>query len=450
MRFFRRRSNKPKKALHTRILIGLLAGGSVGTSLNLLVADWPEVQRRFEFVLGTFVEPLGQVFLRMLFMIVVPLVFTSLALGVASLGDLSRLGRIGARTLLCFLFFTCCATTLGLVLVDVAKPGVRLDPSVREELIATYGKEVAAVSGPAFGVENLVQIIPRNPIEAASRGDMLAVIFVALICGVALTRLSIEDARPVTAVLRGIGRITEVVIDFAMRLAPYGVFALILNVTGRFGWGILKQLLFYVIVALVGMILFQFGFYAVIVKFLSGISPRDFFRKIRSVMITAFSTSSSSATLPTSMRVAETELNVPEEISGFVLPLGATMNMNGTALFEGVTVMFLAQVWGIHLGVLEQILVMFLAVLTAIGTAGVPGGSIPLIVMILQTFGIPAEGIGLILGVDRILDMSRTVLNVTGDITTATIITRLEPINSKNSPGEAVDLRDDRADTLAG
>jgi len=427
MRLFRKKgSERQRKALHTRILIGLISGGFVGTGLNLLLAGYPTYQQKFEFILRTFAEPVGQIFLRMLFMIVVPLVFTSLALGVASLGDLKRLGRIGGRTLLYFFLLTAAGATLGLILVDVAEPGLRLDPAIRENLIATYGKQAAASSGPKFGVDNLVQIVPRNPLDAAARGDMLALIFVALICGIAMTRISPDDSGPVAALLRGIGRITEVVIDLAMKLAPYGVFALILNVTGRFGWGILKQLLYFFIVALVGMILFQFGVYSLSVKLLSGISPLQFFRKIRVVMITAFSTSSSNATLPTSMRVAEQELNVPGEIAGFVLPLGATMNMNGTALFEGVTVMFLAQVWGIHLGFWDQVLVMFLAMLTAVGTAGVPGGSIPLLVMILQTFGIPAEGIGLILGVDRILDMSRTVLNVTGDITAATFITRLE------------------------
>ncbi|RPI24488.1 MAG: dicarboxylate/amino acid:cation symporter [Acidobacteria bacterium] len=427
MRLFGKKgSERQRKALHTRILIGLLAGGVVGTALNLLLAGFPAYQAKSEFILATFVAPVGQIFLRMLFMIVVPLVFTSLTLGVTSLGDLSRLGRIGGRTMLYFFFVTAAAASLGLILVNITQPGMHLDPQVRENLIATYGKQEAQASGPRFGIDNLVQIVPRNPLDAAARGDMLALIFVSLMCGIALTRISSEHAAPVIGVLRGIGRITEVIIDLAMKFAPYGVFALILNVTGRFGWGILKQLLYFVIVTLVGLIIFQFGAYSISVKLLSGISPRVFFSKIRTVMITAFSTSSSNATLPTSMRVTEQELNVPGEIAGFVLPLGATMNMNGTALFEGVTVMFLAQVWGVHLGLLDQVLIMFLAVLTAIGAAGVPGGSIPLLVMILQTFGIPAEGIGLILGVDRILDMSRTTLNVTGDITAATFITRLE------------------------
>lgn len=408
-----------------------MAGGALGTALNLALRPYPAQAKTFEWLLETFAAPAGQIFLRMLFMIVVPLIFTSLVLGVANLGDLSRLGRIGLRTFTYFVVLTAAAATLGLILVDITQPGTRLDPAVRENLVRTYGGAGAAAAGAKFGVDNLVQIVPRNPIDAAARGDMLAVIFFSLICGVALTRISDDDARPVIAVIRGVGRITEVIIDIAMKLAPYGVFALILNVTGRFGWDLLKQLLYFVVVALGGMLIFQVVAYSLSVRILSGISPLEFFRKIRVVMITAFSTSSSNATLPTTMRVTEEELGVPGEISGFVLPLGATMNMNGTALFEGVTVMFLAQVWGVHLGFAEQVLVMFLAVLTAIGTAGVPGGSIPLLVLILQTVGVPAEGIGLILGVDRILDMSRTVLNVTGDITAATFMARLEGVLGK-------------------
>jgi DAACS family dicarboxylate/amino acid:cation (Na+ or H+) symporter len=434
MRFFRRRADaRQRHALHTKIFIGLVAGGALGTALNLALASLPEQSAKFQWILATFVEPVGQIFLRMLFMIVVPLIFTSLTLGVANLGDVTRLGRIGLRTFLYFLILTATATGLGLILVDLTQPGNRLDPAVRENLVAAYGGAGKAAAGTKFGVETLVQIVPRNPIDAAARGEMLAIIFFSLICGVALTRISEDDARPLVAVLRGIARVTEVIIDLAMKLAPYGVFALILNVTGRFGWDLLKQLLYFVVVALGGMIVFQFVVYSVSVRVLSKISPWEFFRKIRVVMVTAFSTSSSSATLPTTMRVSEEELGVPGEISGFVLPLGATMNMNGTALFEGVTVMFLAQVWGIHLGLTQQLLVMFLAVLTAIGTAGVPGGSIPLLVMILQTVGVPAEGIGLILGVDRILDMSRTVLNVTGDMTAATLMARLEGMLRKRT-----------------
>lgn len=420
------RPPKKRLPLHTRILTGLLLGGLLGTTLNIVLAPYPDLTRKFHVVLATAVEPVGQVFLRMLFMIVVPLVFTSLILGVASFGDVGRLGRIGIRTILCFLALTTMAATLGLILVDVAKPGLLIDPQTRADLISRYGSEGQVQAGPRFGIDNLVQIVPRNPLDAAAKGDMLALIFFSLICGVALGKIPADKAGPLLSVLEGAGKVVEVIIDLAMRLAPYGVFALILNVTGRFGWGILRQLLYFVVVALGGMILFQFGVYPILVRVISGINPWVFMKRIRSVMITAFSTSSSSATLPTTIRVAQEELGIPREIAGFVLPLGATMNMNGTALFEGVTVIFLAQVWGVHLGLGDQVLIMVLAILTAVGAAGVPGGSIPLLVLILQTVGVPAEGIGLILGVDRILDMSRTVLNVTGDVVTSTVVARLE------------------------
>jgi dicarboxylate/amino acid:cation (Na+ or H+) symporter, DAACS family len=417
-----------RRPLHTRILAGLILGATCGSLANILIARHPEFQETFYWTVSTFIEPVGQIFLRMLFMIVVPLVFASLTLGVAALGNFGRLGRIGLMTFTYFIIFTALAATLGLTLVNFLKPGAQMDPATREELLAAYTRdgEVATPARPSFGIDNFVQIVPRNPVEAAARGDMLAVIFFSLITGIALSRVPKEHAEPLLKLLQGVGKVVEVVIDFAMRLAPYGVFALIFSVTSRFGWDFLRQLLFYVVVALVGMVIFEFVVYGVLIKLLAKRSPLDFFRRIRVVMITAFSTSSSAATLPTTMKTAQNELGVPPHIAGFVLPLGATMNMNGTSLFEGMTVMFLAQVWGINLGIGDQILVMVLCVLTAIGTAGIPGGSIPLLVLILQTLGIPAEGIALILGIDRILDMSRTVVNVTGDLTAAAAITRFE------------------------
>lgn len=425
---------KKGRALHTRILWGLILGGSFGTFANWFLPEAGPAVEAFHWFLSNAVEPLGQVFLRMLFMIVVPLVFTSLTLGVAGLGDLGRLGRIGVRTFAYFLLVTTLGVVLGLTMVNTLKPGGHLDPDTRAALVAAHSREAEAraVAAPEFGVQTFVQIIPRNPIEAAARGDMLAVIFFSLMLGIALTLIPQASARPLLDVLEGLGKAVVAIIGLAMRLAPYGVFALIFNVTARFGWDILQQLLYYVLVTLSGLALFQFGVYAVLVRGLSGIPPLEFFKKARTVMITAFSTSSSSATLPTTMKTAEEELKVPREISGFVLPLGATMNMNGTALFEGVTVMFLAQVWGVDLSLGQQILVVILSVVSAIGAAGVPGGSIPLLVLILQIVGVPAEGIALVLGVDRILDMSRTVVNVTGDLTAAVFITRLEGRNSES------------------
>lgn len=413
--------------LHTRILLGLLVGAVTGVLSNLLWSDSPALA----WAVDNVAQPIGHVFLRMLFMVVVPLVFTSITLGVAGLGDLRRLGRIGGKTFSIFLVTTALAATIGLALMNVVRPGETLDPLVRAALLEEYAPEAAArtgafAEGGGFGVHTFVEIVPRNPLDAAARGDMLGLIFFAIVFGIALTRLSPEHAQPVTRVLDGIGQAVTVMIDFAMRLAPFGVAGLIFSVTARFGFDVLRSLGLYLVVVLCGLTFHQFGVLGAVAKFVAGMNPREFFRRTRVLMVTAFSTSSSSATLPTTIRTAQEEFGVPREVAGFVLPLGATMNMNGTALFEGVVVLFLAQVFGIDLSIGAQLIVVAMAVLTAIGAAGVPGGSIPLLVMVLEMVGIPGEGIALILGVDRIVDMARTVPNVTGDLLTSVLVTKSE------------------------
>jgi Na+/H+-dicarboxylate symporter len=268
--------------------------------------------------------------------------------------------------------------------------------------------------------------IAALPPPQVQHGDMLAVIFIALAIGVALTLLSAEKARPMQDFLESLGHITVAIIEMIMKVAPYGVSCLIFSVTARFGFGLLLNLLKYVVTVVGSLALFQFVGYALILKLVAGRSPREFFRKAKIVMLTAFSTSSSNATLPTTMRVAQEDMGIPREIAGFTLPLGATMNMNGTSLFEGATVLFLAQVFGVHLTIGQQFIVVIMSVVTAIGVAGIPGGSIPLLMMVLGMVGVPMEGIAIILGVDRILDMCRTTLNVTGDLVTATIVNRFE------------------------
>jgi DAACS family dicarboxylate/amino acid:cation (Na+ or H+) symporter len=270
--------------------------------------------------------------------------------------------------------------------------------------------------------------VPRNPVQAAANGNMLAVIFVSLLLGVALATLSSEKAEPMVRWLESLGHVTVAIIELVMKVAPVGVFCLIFSVTARFGYELLTNLLLYVLTVVGSLVAFEFLVYPVILGLVARRSPRAFFRKAEVVLLTAFSTSSSNATLPTTMRVAQEELGLPREIAGFVLPLGATLNMNGSALFEGATVLFLAQVFGLHLSLGTQLVVVVMAVVTAIGTAGIPGGSIPLLMMILGMVGVPMEGIAIILGVDRILDMCRTVLNVTGDLVTATVVARVEGV----------------------
>ena len=413
-------------ALHTKILLGLLIGTLAGVFANWRWAGDP----RLEWVVDNVAQPVGQVFLRMLFMVVVPLIFTSLALGVASLGDLKRVGRIGAKTIGFFLLTTGLAATIGLAMVNVVRPGDALDAGIRDQLMAEYSTEateraVLAEEG-GFGINTFVNIVPRNPIAAASEGQMLSLIFFTLIFGIALTQIAPQRAEPVLRVLEGISEAVMVIIGFAMKLAPYGVAGLIFSVTAKFGPEVLRSLALYVVMVLAGLAIQQFAVIPALAKLLAGIGPVTFFRRARALMVTAFSTSSSNATLPTTIRTAQENFGVPPAIAGFVLPLGATMNMNGTALFEGMTVLFLAQVFGVDLSLSQQLLVIGMSVITAVGAAGVPGGSIPLLVLVLEMVGVPGLAIALILGVDRILDMSRTVPNVTGDLLTSLVITRSE------------------------
>jgi dicarboxylate/amino acid:cation (Na+ or H+) symporter, DAACS family len=411
--------------LHTRIMIGLVLGAAVGVTVNVTAGGGAGTQRFVSLV----TEPLGRVWLNALIMVVIPLIVSTLALGVAGLGSLRRLGRIGAVTILSFLGLTALATALGLLAVNVIQPGRGLDPDITRQLIDTYrgqSEQAMGLAQGAFGIETFVRIVPRNPVQAAASGEMLAVIFFALMLGVALTMVPREKAEPLLRFFDSVATVTIAIIGLVMRVAPYAVFALIFSVTARFGFHILLNLLKYVLTVVGCLAVFLVVGYAVILRVVANRSPMEFFRKARIVMLTAFSTSSSNATLPTTLRVTEEELHVPRHVAGFVVPLGATMNMNGTALFEGVTVLFIAQVFGLSLTLGQQLVVVVMSVVTAIGVAGIPGGSIPLLMMVLGMVGVPMEGIAIVLGVDRILDMCRTVVNVSGDMVTATIVHRFE------------------------
>ncbi|HSB61004.1 MAG TPA: dicarboxylate/amino acid:cation symporter [Vicinamibacteria bacterium] len=412
---------------HTRIRIGLVLGAVVGVSVNALTGGGASV----EAFVKNLTEPAGRMWLSSLIMVVIPLIVSTLAVGVAGLGSLKRLGRIGLVALLGFLSLTALSTTLGLVTMNLVQPGRGLDPEIKTRLMEAYRGEAEqkmGLSTGSFGMDLLVNVVPRNPVKAAAEGDMLAVIFFALMMGVALAGLPAEKAEPMTRFLESLGHVTVAIIELVMKVAPIGVFCLIFSVTARFGFDLLLNLLMYMVTVVGSLALFLFLGYPLILKLVARRSPLAFFRKAEIVMLTAFSTSSSNATLPTTMRVSEEGLGLPKEICGFVLPLGATMNMNGTALFEGATVLFLAQVFGVELSVGAQLVVVLMSVVTAIGVAGIPGGSIPLLMMVAGMVGVPPEGVAIILGVDRILDMCRTVLNVTGDMVTATIVARAEGV----------------------
>jgi DAACS family dicarboxylate/amino acid:cation (Na+ or H+) symporter len=406
------------------MLIGLVAGLVLGTAAHFLFGDAPWLAGFVTHV----TEPVGRIFLRLLFMLVIPLIVSALALGVAGLGDVRRLGRIGLKTLLYTVVVSAIAVLIGVTLVNVLRPGDGLSPALKERLAAQAAAAPAAAPTGATGVDFLVQLVPSNIVKAMADGDMLAVMVFALLLGIGLSLTRTEAARRFEEALEGLYDVVMRLLGIVIRLAPVAVACLLFTLTARLGWEVLVQLGAYVGVVVLALALHQFVVYPASVKWLGGMSPVRFFLGIREAMVTAFSTASSNATLPTSLHVAEHELKLPPHISRFVLTIGSTANQNGTALFEGVTVLFLAQFYGIELGLGQQLMVVFICILGGIGTAGVPAGSIPVVVMILGMVGVPAEGIGMILGVDRFLDMCRTTLNVTGDLAAAVVVARGEPV----------------------
>jgi DAACS family dicarboxylate/amino acid:cation (Na+ or H+) symporter len=432
-----------RRPLHTRILIGLLVGASLGLAANWLArvpvgaadasavdADASGVDDRLEWVASHVADPVGKVFLRLIFMVVVPLVVSALTLGVVGMGDVRRLGRVGVRTLALTTVFSTAAVVIGVSLVNLLQPGAGLPEQQREQLRGQYQSSSAEAVEKARQAKSVTQIlldiIPENPIQeivgaldGSSKGNgMLAVMFFALCMGVAVS-IAGEKCNTLVAWLEGLFEMSMVIIGFAMRLAPYAVACLVFSVTSRLGLDILQTLVWFVLTVVVGLAIQMFVVYPLALLFFGVRSPAQFFSQASDAIVTAFGTSSSNATLPTALRVAERDLGIPPKIANFVLTIGATGNQNGTALFEGVVVLFLAQVFGVELSLLQQVTVVLMSVLAGIGTAGVPGGSLPLIVVVMQSVGVPGEGVGIILGVDRILDMCRTVLNVAGDLAIA-------------------------------
>lgn len=430
-------------ALHTRILIGLGVGVIAGVAANMtLGGDDPRVV----WTVSNLTEPIGTLFLRLLLMIVVPLVFSSLVVGVAGIGDIRKLGRVGLKSFGYTLVISAISVGIGLTLTNTIRPGKRVDAATRGGLEARYGSDAAkrvadATKKPAAAESPLMQVVktlvPSNPIASVAgirageekqtdTPDMLHLMLFAVLLGVAATLVKPETAAPLISALQALFEISCKIIDMIMRVAPYAVACLLFNNTARFGIDLLGALAWFVVTALLGFAIHMFGVYSLSVYFLSRINPLDFFRRIKTVMLTAFSTSSSNATLPTALRISQENLGVPREINAFVLTVGATANQNGTALYEGVTVLFLAQLAGVDLTLWQQLGIAYFAILGGIGTAGVPSGSIPFIIVMLTTYHINPALIAIILGIDRILDMCRTVLNVTGDLTVATYVARSE------------------------
>ena len=415
--------------LYTKISIGLMAGVVVGIGVNLTAWEFGA-----NVVAG--IENFGIGWIRLITMVVIPLVVASLVVGAASLGDLRSVGRVGGKTVAYYLITTSVAVSIGLILSNVIKPGSGLSEASREGLLAEYGGEAAgridlAQQAPGI-VELLLNMIPRNPISAAANTEMLPLILFSILFGIAATTIREDRRKAVLGFFEGVNDISMQLIRWIMVLAPYAVFVLIAGVTARFGFEILQSLLWYTGTVALGLLLHAFVTFSLILKFLARLSPLEFFRRIRAAQLLGFSTSSSSATLPVTIQVAEENLGVSKKIASFVLPLGATVNMDGTALYQGVAVMFIAQVFGIELSLFAQLTVVLTATLASIGAAGVPSAGIITLTIVLVQAGVPETGIALILGVDRILDMLRTSVNITGDLTGTVLIAQTE--------GESLDL----------
>ncbi|WP_339929204.1 dicarboxylate/amino acid:cation symporter [uncultured Brevundimonas sp.] len=416
-----------KLPLHWLMLIGFVVGLGGGLFVNLTVgADTGWVQWLTSNITG----PAGQIFLRLLFMLVIPLLFSALVVGVAEMGDLKALGRAGTKTLMLTVVVSSIAVLIGIAMVNIFRPGDGVDPLLAQRLLEEGAAGAANIVGNAPKSVELGQffldLIPSNVFTAASQNQILPVMVFALLFGIGLVMAKSRSTDRLQEVIEGIFEVTMKLINLVIKLAPIAIACLMFNLAALFGWELLVRLAAYVGVAVGAMLIHMFVVYPIVVWGLGGMSPVKFFSAVREPMVVAFSTASSNASLPVALRAAEFELKLPRKIARFVLTVGATANQNGTALFEGVTVLFLAQFFNVDLTITQQVVVMLVCILGGIGTAGVPAGSLPVVAMILVMVGVPAEGIGLILGVDRFLDMCRTTLNVTGDLVLATVVSRGE------------------------
>ncbi len=412
-----------KMKLHTKILIGLLLGVVFGLTLRVFLTDERAVNVALQ------IKPIGDAFINLLIMIVVPLVMASLIVGTASLGDLKKLGRIGMKTVGYYLLATAIAVAFGLSAGAIFNPGEGLDEEVKQDMVADYAgvtqEQLERATETPSIMDLLVRIIPRNPFRAMVETNFLQIIFFAILFGISLTILPDARRKPILDVLNGVNDAMIILVKMVMQVAPIGVFALIAAVAAQFGYEVLLILLKYVLVTIGTMAFFVVTFYPLSLR-ISGMSPTYFFKKYYEVMVFAFSTSSSNATLPINLQVSEEELGVSPDVAAFVLPLGATVNMNGTAIYQGVSTIFIAQVFGITLGFTDLLIVVLTATLASIGAAGVPGIGMVTLTIVLNQLGIPLEGIALVVGVERILDMARTAVNVTGDTTCSVWVAKTE------------------------
>ncbi|MCZ4339038.1 dicarboxylate/amino acid:cation symporter [Shewanella colwelliana] len=387
--------------LWLQILIGMLLGILTGLGLGEQ---------------AVLLKPIGTLFVNTIKMLIVPLVFCSLIVGVTSMQDTAKMGRIGFKSFAFYLGTTSIAISVGLAVGSIMKPGAGL--GMHPEGAAVV-KEVPSV------METLINIVPTNPIAALASGQILQVIVFAVALGIALVLIG-EHGRPAIKVFESLAEAMYKLTDMVMKLAPYGVFGLMAWVAGEYGVDMLMPLIKVIIAVYLGCALHIIGFYSLVLSVVAKLNPIQFFKGIRSALAVAYTTSSSAGTLPVSMKCANESLGVNKKISSFVLPLGTTINMDGTALYQGVTALFVAQAFGIDLTWVDYITIILTATLASIGTAGVPGAGLVMLTLVLTTVGLPLEGVALIAGIDRILDMARTVVNVSGDLVATTVIAKSE------------------------
>ncbi|MCF6465406.1 dicarboxylate/amino acid:cation symporter [Clostridium sp. Cult2] len=406
-------SNK-RRGLTTKIFIGLLIGLVVG----IIVYRLPAGTFKDDILIDGIFQLLGQVFLRGIMMMVVPLVFISLVNGTASMGDVKKLGRVGARTILFYLVTTAFAVSLALVLGYLIKPGIGLDLGAIEQVETTVNAKTPLV-------QILYEMVPRNPISAMAEGNMLQIIVFAIITGIGLSVLG-DKVKIIIQIFEQLNELVMKMVGFVMLFAPIGVFGLIARTFATVGYAALIPLLKYIIAVYIGLIIHAGLVYSGMLKGLTGLSPRKFYKKFFPAMSVAFSTASSNATVPINLDINEKQLGVSRNIASFTIPLGATINMDGTAIMQGVATFFIAQVYNVPLSIGAILTVVLTATLASIGTAGVPGAGAIMLSMVLQSIGLPIEGIGLIMGIDRLVDMGRTTVNITGDAVCTVIIAKKE------------------------
>ncbi len=414
----------------TRIFIGLVIGGFIGYLFNI----WGENSLR-DGLLKYLIDPMGKAFLRSLFMVVVPLVFASLVVGVAQLGNVKNVGRLGGRLISFYLATTLMAVLIGQFFISTVRPGEGVSAEYRDKALTSMQSQIAGLKEKSTAVNDSLwpglveKVIPKNIINDMAEANMLAIIFVSILFGIALISIDNKKSAVVVTFFDAVSDSCIKVVGWIMSLAPYCVAALIISAVANFGLEVMKNVALYIFVVMAGYITHFFLSYSLVMKFLVRIPVKEFYKRIVPVVATAFSTSSSSATMPTTIQNLETRFGVPERISTFAVPLGATVNMDGTALFEVIAALFIAQVFGVDISLTGQVTLVALVLLTSIGVAGVPGGSIPILMSAMASLGIPAEGIALILGVDRLLDMGRTVVNVTGDAAGALYLAKVENVD---------------------